>query len=108
MADNNVLFEGILLKPSMVTPGAEHAKRPTPEEVRAGLIAGASAADVCRHCPGASGGRLPQFCFQLVFPSPLLPRRWRPTRCACCAAACPPRSPASCSCLAASPSWSPP
>jgi len=33
MADNNVLLEGILLKPSMVTPGAEHAKRPTPEEV---------------------------------------------------------------------------
>jgi len=33
LADNNVLFEGILLKPSMVTPGAEHAKRATPEEV---------------------------------------------------------------------------
>jgi fructose-bisphosphate aldolase class I len=25
--DNNVLLEGILLKPSMVTPGADHAKR---------------------------------------------------------------------------------
>ena len=34
LADNNVLFEGILLKPSMVTPGAEHAKRSTPDEVR--------------------------------------------------------------------------
>lgn len=34
LADNNVLFEGILLKPSMVTPGAEHAKKSTPEEVR--------------------------------------------------------------------------
>jgi len=33
MADNGVMFEGILLKPSMVTPGAEHKKRPTPEEV---------------------------------------------------------------------------
>ncbi|KAL4433677.1 hypothetical protein ABPG75_000118 [Micractinium tetrahymenae] len=33
LADNNVLFEGILLKPSMVTPGAEHAKKSTPEEV---------------------------------------------------------------------------
>jgi len=33
LADNNVLFEGILLKPSMVTPGAEHAKRSSPEEV---------------------------------------------------------------------------
>lgn len=36
LADNNVLFEGILLKPSMVTPGAEHAKKNTPEEVRCG------------------------------------------------------------------------
>ncbi|PSC74433.1 putative fructose-bisphosphate aldolase chloroplastic [Micractinium conductrix] len=35
LADNNVLFEGILLKPSMVTPGAEHAKRSTPDEVAA-------------------------------------------------------------------------
>lgn len=33
LADNKVLFEGILLKPSMVTPGAEHAKKATPEEV---------------------------------------------------------------------------
>jgi fructose-bisphosphate aldolase class I len=35
LADNGVVFEGILLKPSMVTPGAEHAKRSTPEEVSA-------------------------------------------------------------------------
>lgn len=34
LADNGVLFEGILLKPSMVTPGAEHSKKATPEEVR--------------------------------------------------------------------------
>jgi fructose-bisphosphate aldolase class I len=33
LADNNVLFEGILLKPSMVTPGAECKKRASPEEV---------------------------------------------------------------------------
>ena len=33
LADNNVVFEGILLKPSMVTPGAEHAKKATPVEV---------------------------------------------------------------------------
>lgn len=33
MADNKVMFEGILLKPSMVTPGAECEKRNTPEEV---------------------------------------------------------------------------
>lgn len=33
LAQNNVLFEGILLKPSMVTPGAEHKERATPEQV---------------------------------------------------------------------------
>lgn len=33
MADNKVMFEGILLKPSMVTPGAECPNRATPEKV---------------------------------------------------------------------------
>jgi len=33
LADNGVLFEGILLKPSMVTPGAESKRRAGPEEV---------------------------------------------------------------------------
>eukprot|EP00803_Ostreobium_quekettii_P009087 evm.model.scf_515.5 EVM.evm.TU.scf_515.5 scf_515:31018-32755(+) len=33
LADNKVLFEGILLKPSMVTPGAECPKRESPETV---------------------------------------------------------------------------
>jgi fructose-bisphosphate aldolase class I len=33
LAQNNVLFEGILLKPSMVTPGAECKERATPEQV---------------------------------------------------------------------------
>ena len=33
LAENNVLFEGILLKPSMVTPGAECKDRATPEQV---------------------------------------------------------------------------
>jgi fructose-bisphosphate aldolase class I len=33
MADNKVMFEGILLKPAMVTPGAECAKRASPEVV---------------------------------------------------------------------------
>jgi len=33
MADNGVLYEGILLKPSMVTPGADCPTRNTPEEV---------------------------------------------------------------------------
>ncbi|KAL9254832.1 Fructose-bisphosphate aldolase, chloroplastic-like protein, partial [Drosera capensis] len=33
LAQNNVLFEGILLKPSMVTPGAESEDRATPEQV---------------------------------------------------------------------------
>ncbi|KAJ4838092.1 Fructose-bisphosphate aldolase 2, chloroplastic [Turnera subulata] len=33
MAENNVLFEGILLKPSMVTPGAESKEKVKPEVV---------------------------------------------------------------------------
>lgn len=33
MAENNVMFEGILLKPSMVTPGAECKDRATPDQV---------------------------------------------------------------------------
>ncbi|KAG8662779.1 hypothetical protein MANES_01G143100v8 [Manihot esculenta] len=33
LAQNNVVFEGILLKPSMVTPGAECKDRATPEQV---------------------------------------------------------------------------
>jgi len=33
MADNKVMFEGILLKPSMVTPGAEATKKESPEVV---------------------------------------------------------------------------
>ena len=33
LSQNNVLYEGILLKPSMVTPGAECKERATPEEV---------------------------------------------------------------------------
>ncbi|KAL0424479.1 UNVERIFIED_CONTAM: Fructose-bisphosphate aldolase 2, chloroplastic [Sesamum radiatum] len=33
LAENNVTFEGILLKPSMVTPGAESKDKATPEEV---------------------------------------------------------------------------
>ena len=35
MADNKVMFEGILLKPAMVTPGAEAKKRENPETVAA-------------------------------------------------------------------------
>lgn len=33
LAENNVMFEGILLKPSMVTPGAEHKERASPATV---------------------------------------------------------------------------
>lgn len=33
LAENNVLFEGILLKPSMVTPGAECKEKATPQKV---------------------------------------------------------------------------
>lgn len=33
LAENNAFFEGILLKPSMVTPGAECKDRATPDQV---------------------------------------------------------------------------
>lgn len=33
LAENNVMFEGILLKPSMVTPGAEHKEKASPATV---------------------------------------------------------------------------
>ncbi|KAM0940507.1 putative fructose-bisphosphate aldolase [Dioscorea sansibarensis] len=33
LAENNVMFGGILLKPSMVTPGAERKEKATPEQV---------------------------------------------------------------------------
>lgn len=33
LAENNVMFEGILLKPSMVTPGAEHKERASPDTI---------------------------------------------------------------------------
>ncbi|KAI3733909.1 hypothetical protein L6452_13367 [Arctium lappa] len=33
LAENNVMFEGILLKPSMVTPGADHKEKASPETV---------------------------------------------------------------------------
>lgn len=33
LAENNVVFEGILLKPSMVTPGAEHKEKASPEMI---------------------------------------------------------------------------
>lgn len=33
LADQKVLFEGILLKPAMVTPGADSAVRATPDQV---------------------------------------------------------------------------
>ena len=58
LADNNVLFEGILLKPSMVTPGAEHKKKATPEEVRCPRRA-ALCAWLAAHAPRALGARAP-------------------------------------------------
>lgn len=33
LAENNVVFEGILLKPSMVTPGAEHKEKASPDVI---------------------------------------------------------------------------
>jgi fructose-bisphosphate aldolase class I len=38
LADNGVIFEGILLKPSMVTPGAECKNRADPDTVSAGSL----------------------------------------------------------------------
>ena len=35
LAENNVTFEGILLKPSMVTPGAECKEQAPPQKVAA-------------------------------------------------------------------------
>lgn len=33
LAENNVMFEGILLKPSMVTPGSDHKEKASPETI---------------------------------------------------------------------------
>ncbi|KAK3005382.1 hypothetical protein RJ639_016786 [Escallonia herrerae] len=33
LAENNVMYEGILLKPSMVTPGADHKEKASPETI---------------------------------------------------------------------------
>lgn len=33
LAENNVKLEGILLKPSMVTPGAEHKEKASPDTI---------------------------------------------------------------------------
>lgn len=33
LAENNVLLEGILLKPSMVTPGADYKEKASPETI---------------------------------------------------------------------------
>ncbi|KAL6529204.1 Fructose-bisphosphate aldolase 3, chloroplastic [Orobanche gracilis] len=33
LAENNLIFEGILLKPSMVTPGAEHKEKASPDTI---------------------------------------------------------------------------
>ncbi|KDP29527.1 hypothetical protein JCGZ_19240 [Jatropha curcas] len=33
LAENNVFFKGIVLKPSMVTPGAQSKDRTTPQQV---------------------------------------------------------------------------
>ncbi|BBN13191.1 fructose-bisphosphate aldolase, class I [Marchantia polymorpha subsp. ruderalis] len=39
LAQNHVLFEGILLKPSMVTPGNEHGQKATPEQIASATLA---------------------------------------------------------------------
>jgi hypothetical protein len=65
LAQNNVLFEGILLKPSMVTPGAEHKQRASPE-----TIANFTLTMLKRRVPPAVPGimvQLPYFTFCFLF-----------------------------------------
>jgi hypothetical protein len=65
LAQNNVLFEGILLKPSMVTPGAEHKQKASPE-----TIANFTLTMLKRRVPPAVPGimvQLPYFTFCFLF-----------------------------------------
>lgn len=50
LADNKVLFEGILLKPAMVTPGAECPNRASPTKVRPALSLVAPQCLGCKAC----------------------------------------------------------
>lgn len=64
LAQNNVLFEGILLKPSMVTPGAEHKEKASPE-----TIAKYTLTMLKRRVPPAVPGimvQLPHFIFKIA------------------------------------------
>ena len=56
MADNGVLFEGILLKPSMVTPGADCPNRASPE-----TVADYTLKLLTRRVPPAVPGMIPTF-----------------------------------------------
>ncbi|GFP85937.1 probable fructose-bisphosphate aldolase 2 chloroplastic [Phtheirospermum japonicum] len=58
LAENNVMFEGILLKPSMVTPGAESKDRATPQQV-----ADYTLKLLRRRIPPAVPGIMASFCF---------------------------------------------
>lgn len=62
LADNKVIFEGILLKPSMVTPGAECPKRSTPDEVAAYTLNLLKR----RVPPAVPGMPPPSFCLDLA------------------------------------------
>ena len=69
MADNKVMFEGILLKPSMVTPGADGSKKEDPATVAdytLKLLKWVEAALLCvvsfhvQACPATLAGPFPQ------------------------------------------------
>lgn len=62
LAENNVQFEGILLKPSMVTPGAECKDRATPEQVAAYTLK-----LLKTRIPPAVPGIMVYFLFQIAY-----------------------------------------
>lgn len=68
MAQNNVMFEGILLKPSMVTPGAECKDRATPEEV-ASYTLKLLQRRIPPSVPGIMVSTLPNFFFRNIVQS---------------------------------------
>ena len=52
LAENNVMFEGILLKPSMVTPGAECKEKATPSRSLS-TLSSSFAGEFLRPCLGS-------------------------------------------------------
>ncbi|KAI7728816.1 hypothetical protein M8C21_022641 [Ambrosia artemisiifolia] len=62
LAENNVLFEGILLKPSMVTPGADCKDKATPQQV-----ADYTLKLLKKRIPPAVPGIMASFLFSMCF-----------------------------------------